>query len=81
MLRDPDVKTKVLQDELLNMLEHVSKEEVKGLKRYVEVHAINVNNASSYEMLLWVRIVMVFKSRARKSAHQDSRNMLNARVT
>ena len=57
------------QDEVLNILEEASKEEVEGLKRHVEVHAFNVNNASVDEMLLWVRSAKVFRSRDRKSAH------------
>ena len=62
-------------------MEEAIKEEMERLKRYVEVYVINVNNASVDDILLWVRSARVFKSRSRKSTYQDSRNMLNTRVT
>ena len=63
------------------MMEEASKDEVEGLKRSVEVHKMNVNNASVDEIILWVRSVRAFKSRSGKSMHQDIRNIPNARVT
>ena len=54
---------------------------MEGLNIYVEVHTININNASVDDILLWVRSARVFKSRDRKSTYQDIGNMLNARVT
>ena len=62
------------------MLEEASKEEVEGLKRHVEVHTMNVSNASVDETLLWVRSTRAFKRRAGKSVHQDVRNALSLRV-
>ena len=53
----------------------------KDKKNHVEVYAINVNNASVEEMLLWMQSVRVVKSRDRNSAHQDTLNVLKARVT
>ena len=51
-LHDPEVQMKVLQDEVLNMLEEENKEEVEGLKIHVEVHDMNDNNASVDEIVL-----------------------------
>ena len=81
VLYDPKEQMKVLQDEVLNILEKASKEEMKGLKTHVEVHAINVINESVDEMVLWVKCTRVFKSIAINILHQDMPNMLNARVT
>ena len=80
VLHNSEVQMKVLKDDVLTIMEGTSKEEVEGLKIYVEVHTINVNNASVDEILLWVRSVRVFKRRSRKSACQDIRNILNVRV-
>ena len=41
---------KVLTDDVSNIMEEASKEDVGGLKRHVEVHAINDNNASVDDM-------------------------------
>ena len=41
---------------------------------------MNVNVSSVEEMLSWVRSARVFKNRACKSKHQDTRNMLLARL-
>ena len=54
-LYNPEVQIKVLKDEVLNTLEYTSKEEVEGLKIYVEVHKMNAKNVSVDEMLLLVR--------------------------
>ena len=72
---------KLLKDDVLTIMEEASKQEVEGLKRHVEVHTINVNNASVDEIFLCVQSASIFKSRDRKITHQDTRNMLNARVT
>ena len=80
VLHDLEVKIKVLKDEALNILEEANKEEVEGLKRYFEVRTMNVSNASTDETLLCVRSERALKRRAKKSVHQDMRNMLNVRV-
>ena len=69
MLRDPEVHIEVLKDEVLNTLEEASEEEVEGLKIYVEVRTMNVNNASVDEILLRVRSARAFKRRTGKSLH------------
>ena len=51
-----------------------------GLRRHVEVHKMNVNNATIEEILSWIRSARVFKKRATKNVNQDIRNMMNARV-
>ena len=81
VLYKPETQMKVLKDDVLSIMEEKSKEEVKGLKRYVEVHTIDVNNASVDDMLLWMRSVRAFKSIDRKSRCQDMRIIINARVT
>ena len=50
-LRNPEVQDKVLKDEVLAIIEEASKEEVYELRRYIEVHSMNVNNASVNEIL------------------------------
>ena len=45
VLYDPEVQIKLFKDEVLNIMEEASKDEVEGLKIYVEVHAMNVKNA------------------------------------
>ena len=80
MLHKLEVQIKVLKDEVLNILEDESTEEVEGLKSYVEVHTMNVNNASVDEILLWVRSERSFKRISGNSVHQDMRNMLNVRL-
>ena len=54
-----------------------NKEEIEGLRRHVQIHEINSNDASTEEMFSWTRSVRVFKSRALKSEDQDMRNMTN----
>ena len=44
-LHNPKVQIEKLKDEVLNIMEEASKDEVEGLKIYVEVHAMNVKNA------------------------------------
>ena len=74
------MQIKVLKYEVLTILEEESKGEVEGLKMYVEVHTMNVNNVSVDEIFLWVRSVRAFKRRAGKSVCQDVRNILSVRV-
>ena len=61
-------------------MEEASKEEIEGLSRHVQTYRINLNETSAEEMMSWVRSVRVFKSRARNSEYQDTRNMLNVIV-
>ena len=51
-------------------MEEESEEEVEGLRKYSEVHKMNLDAASVEEMLLWVRSVRVFKKRSCKSEYQ-----------
>ena len=66
----------MLKDEVLNSIEDASKDEVKGLKTHIELHAININNALVDDILLWVRIVRLFKSRVRNSTCQGMKTYL-----
>ena len=50
VLHNPEAQIKVLKDEVLNILEEASKEEVKGLKRYFELHTMNVINVPVNEI-------------------------------
>ena len=70
----------MLKYEVLAIIEEASKEEVEGLRRYVEAHSTNLNEASAEEMLSWARSVRVFKKRASKKNNQDIRNLLMKRV-
>ena len=47
-------------------MEEENAEQIEGLSRCVQTHKINSNKATVEKMLLWVRNVRVFKSRARK---------------
>ena len=70
----------MLKEEALAITEDASKEELEGLRRHVEAHKMNLNDASEEETLSWMRSVRVFKKRPCKSEHQDMRNMLNSRA-
>ena len=61
-------------------MEEVEKDIIKRLSRYVQIHKINANEASTEELLQWTRSVRVFKKRAGKNKCQDIRNMLNVTV-
>ena len=81
VLHAPEVQIKSLKDEVLSVIEEASKHETKRLKRYIEVRTMNVNNESACGIILWVRSARVCKTRARKSTHEEMRNMLNVRLT
>ena len=58
---------------MLAIVEEVRKEKVVGLRRCVEVHAMNANGVSVEEILSWVRSVGIFKKkivRTRIRAHE-----------
>ena len=80
VLHDPEVQKKVLKEEVLVIMEEANEEAIEGLKRYVQIHTINLNEASVEELLSWVRSVRAFKKRAGKTKSQDTRNMLNVIV-
>ena len=46
VLHDPAVQRKVLQDGVGSIIEEASEWEVEGLRRHVEAHIININEAS-----------------------------------
>ena len=71
---------KVLKEDVIALLDDARKDEVKGLKRYVEVHSIDVNKATNDQLVSWIKSVKIFKKRAKKSVHQDIRNMKNMRL-
>ena len=80
VLHDPEVQKKVLKEEVLVIMEEASEEAIEGLNRHVQIHTINLNEASVEELLSWVRSVRAFKKRACKNKCQDIRNMLNVIV-
>ena len=56
VLHEPKVQRKVFKDEMLEIIEEVSEEEVskeeeEWLRRHVEVHRISVNEISVKEIL------------------------------
>ena len=71
---------KVLKEDVLATIEEARKYEVAGLRRHVEVHKMNMNDATIEEMLSWSRRARVFKRRVTKSVTQDTRNVMSARV-
>ena len=79
-LHSPEVQKKVLKEDAIALLEDARKDEVKGLKRYVEVHRIEVNEATNDELLSWITSVRIFKKRAKKNVNQDIRNMMNMKL-
>ena len=79
MAHEQEEQKKVLQDEVLSIVEESIKEEVSGLRRCVEVHSSSVNEASVEQMMSWVRSVGMFKKRYSKIKNQDIRKMLMAR--
>ena len=78
VLHCTEVQRKVLQDEVVAIIEDSSKGEVTGLGRHVEVYSMNKNEASEEE---WVRSARIFKKRSIKNKIPDIRNMLTARVS
>ena len=69
-----------MKEDILEIIEEASKDEVVGLRRHVKVYEINVNDTKIEEILLWVRSARVFKRGGKKSVNQELRNMMNARV-
>ena len=61
VLHNPEVQKKVLKEEALEIIEYARKEVIKGLNRHVQIHKINLNEASIEELLSWVRSVRMFK--------------------
>ena len=80
VLHNPEVQHNVLKEEISVIMEELSKEEIEGLIRLMQIHKINSNEGSTEEIFPWVRSIRVFKSRARKSECHDVRNMLNVIV-
>ena len=71
---------KVLKEDAIALLDDARKDEVKGLKRNVEVYRIDVNEATNDQLLSWIKSVRIFKKRAKKNVHEDIRNMMNMRL-
>ena len=63
-LHNLEVQKKVLKEEALDIMEDASKQELKWLRRYVEVHRLNLNVVSVEQMSSWVRSAAVIKNRA-----------------
>ena len=61
VLYSPDVQKKVLKEDLLEIIEKASKDEVVGLRRYVEVHKMTGNDGTIEEMVSWVRSVILLR--------------------
>ena len=74
------MQRKVLQDEVLLIVEAASREEVEWLRRHVTMHSMNVNEASAEEILSWVRSIKAFKKIHSNNKNQDVQNMLMAKV-
>ena len=79
-LHSPEVQMKVLKEDAIVLLDDSRKDEVKGLKRHVEVNRIDVNEATNDQLVSWIKSVRIFKKRAKKNVHQDIRNMMNMRL-
>ena len=62
------------------IMDEAEKDVIKGLSGYVQIHRLNVNEASLDELFSWVRSTRVFKKRVGKNESHDIRNMLNATV-
>ena len=71
VLHDPEVQKKVLKEEVLVIMEEANKEVIEGLSRCVQIHNINLNEASVEELLSWIRSVRAFKKIACKNKCQD----------
>ena len=71
---------KVLKEDAIALLDDARKDEVKGLKIHVEVHSIDVNEATNYQLVSWIKSFRMFKKRAKNNVHQDIRNMINMRL-
>ena len=71
---------KVLKEDAIVLFDHVRKDEAKGLKRRVEVNSADVNEATSDQLVSWIKSFRIFKKRAKKNVHQDIRNTMNMRL-
>ena len=81
VLHEPQFQIKALKEEVLVIMDEAEKDVIKGLSGYVQIHRLNVNEASLDELLSWVRSARVFKKRAGRNESQNIRNMLNATIT
>ena len=77
VLHNPEVQQNLLKEEVSVIMEEAIKEEIEGLSRCVKIHKNNLNEASAEDFYSWIRSVIFFESRARKSEYQDMRNMIN----
>ena len=59
-LSAPEVQMKVLKQGAISLLEDARKDEVKGLKRHVEVSRIEASEATSDELLSWIKSMGIF---------------------
>ena len=66
--------------DVLATIEEAGKDEVAGLRRHTEVHKMSGNNGAIEEIVSRARSARVLKRRVTKSANQDIRNIMNARV-
>ena len=64
VLHEPEVQSKVLQNQVLAIVQALRKEEAVGLREFSEVHSMNAHEISVEEMLLWVRSVRIFKKKS-----------------
>ena len=79
VLHDLEVQRKKIQENIVAIKEEIIKREVEGLRMHVEECIVNEDEASKEEMLLWIRIVIIFKKRAKKSNNSLIRSTLIAR--
>ena len=79
-LHSPEVQMKVLKEDAIALLDNARKDEVKGLKRHVEVNSMDVNEATNDQLVSWIKSVRIFKKRAKKNVHQDIRSVMNMRL-
>ena len=80
VLRSREVQKKALKEDVLEIIEERSENEVVGLRRHAEAHKMKENNGIIAQMVSWVISVRVIKKIVTKSENQDIRNMMNARV-
>ena len=71
---------KVLKEDAITLLDNDREDEVKELKRHVEVNRIGANKGTNDKLLSWIKSMRIFQNRTKKNAHQDSRKMVNMRL-
>ena len=54
-----------MKEDAKALLDDPRKDEIKGLKRHMEVNSLDVNEATNDQSVSWIKSVRIFKKRAK----------------